>query len=177
VFISRPSRWLGVLVVLCIALTGCAAKDKPGVATAGGAASGDPKPAPTSSQDRNDALRKFAQCERDHGIDMTDPDENGGLFVNGKVDTEKLKAANQACKSLLPDGGKPPKFTPEQVEQLRKFAACLRSYGLDVPDPDPVTGIIPIADLAKIDRNSQQFKDAEAACRDIRPSFLPGGAA
>ena len=108
---------------------------------------------------------------------MTDPDVNGGLFVKGKVDSDKLDAANTACRSLLPDGGKPPALDPSQVQALREFAACLCSHGLDVPDPDPVTGLIRFADLAKLDRNSQQFKDAEAACRDVRPSFLPGGTA
>ncbi len=162
--------------IAVLALAGCGRHQERGVATAGGTAHGG-RPSPTASVDRNDQLRTFAQCVRDHGVNMTDPDANGGLFVQGKVDTDKLNAANQACRSLLPDGGRPPKFSPEQVDALRTFAACLRSYGLDVPDPDPVTGLIPIADLAKIDRTSQQFKDAEAACRDIRPSFLPGGTA
>jgi hypothetical protein len=122
-------------------------------------------------------LRQFASCVRDHGVNMTDPDVNGGLFVNGTVDSNKLQAANDACRHLLPDGGAPPKFNPDQVESLRNFAQCLRAHGLDVPDPDPVTGLIPVADLMKIDRNSQAFKDAEAACSSIRPSFLPGGTA
>src|SRR5690349_19142439 len=173
----RRSR-LGLTVsglVLTAALTACGQQSKPGVATAGGGGSPGATPGPSASVDRNDQLRAFAACMRDHGINMKDPDPNGGVFVDGQVDTDKLKAANAACRSKLPNGGQPPKFTPEQVEALRKFAACLRSHHLDVPDPDPVTGLIPIADLAKIDRNSQVFKDAEAACRDIRPKFLPGG--
>jgi hypothetical protein len=162
-------------VLLAAALTACGQHSKPGVATAGGASPGAPAPAPSTSVDRNDQLRAFATCMRGQGINMKDPDPNGGVFVDGAVDPDKLKAANAACRSKLPNGGQPPKFSPEQVEELRKFAACLRSHNLDVPDPDPVTGLIPIADLVKIDRNSQQFKDAEAACRDIRPKFLPGG--
>jgi hypothetical protein len=55
-----------------------------------------------------DALVKFAQCMREHGIDMPDPSPDGGLtFRNdrGKAgsgpDSSKFKAAERACKTYL----------------------------------------------------------------------------
>jgi len=66
--------------------------------------------------------------------------------------------------------------SPNRSNSLRTFARCLRSHGLDVPDPDPATGLIPLEELAKINRSSQEFKDAEAACRDLA-ARVPAGAA
>jgi hypothetical protein len=49
---------------------------------------------------------------REHGIPMDDPQVSGG--ANGPIaisiggpgnDTEKLQAAQEACQSILPDGG------------------------------------------------------------------------
>jgi hypothetical protein len=171
----RTTLGLGICgSLLVLVLTGCGGDHQPGVATAG-ATSAAATPSASASVDRKERLRQFAACMREHGIDMTDPDVNGGVLIKGDapVDTAKLKAANQACLPLLPGGGVPPKFSPEQIEQLRTFARCLRSHGLDVPDPDPATGLIPLEELAKINRSSQEFKDAEAACRDLRPAFLP----
>jgi hypothetical protein len=52
----------------------------------------------------------FARCMRQHGIDMPDPDPNGGGIVIGpktgvRPDDQKFKAAEQACQQYAPDGG------------------------------------------------------------------------
>lgn len=49
-------------------------------------------------------VRAFAQCMRDQGIDMPDPDPNnpGMIKLNGEgQDPEKLEAAQQACSEHL----------------------------------------------------------------------------
>jgi hypothetical protein len=174
----RSGVGAGLVILLlgaALATSACGgASHDNGVATAGGV-KGAPKPASGASADPTEQRRQFAQCMRDHGIDMADPDPNGGLHINGnqKVDQDKLKVANQACLRLLPGGGQPPKFNATQVEQLREFSRCLRDHGLDVPDPDPVTGLIPVESLSKLDRDSKQFKDAELACQNVRPTFMP----
>jgi hypothetical protein len=64
-------------------------------------------------------LVQFARCMRQHGIDMPDPDPNGGGIVvkrsarNGRnapepEDDAKFKAAQQACQQYLPNAGKGP---------------------------------------------------------------------
>jgi hypothetical protein len=63
-------------------------------------------------------LVQFARCMREHGIDMPDPDPNGGIVVkrsgaNGRTapepeDDAKFKAAQQACQQYLPNAGKGP---------------------------------------------------------------------
>jgi hypothetical protein len=53
----------------------------------------------------------FARCMRQHGVDMPDPNPNGGVVVKGgpgtlKLDDPKFKTAQQACQKLLPNAGK-----------------------------------------------------------------------
>jgi hypothetical protein len=56
----------------------------------------------------------FAKCMRDHGIagypDPTTRDDGSlswGLPKGTDINSDQFKAAQQACKSLLPDGGQP----------------------------------------------------------------------
>ena len=58
-----------------------------------------------------DRALKFAQCMRDHGVDMPDPQVNGGMVaiqIGNGVDPNSptLQAAQEACKDLMgPPGG------------------------------------------------------------------------
>jgi hypothetical protein len=53
-----------------------------------------------------DQYVKFAQCMREHGVDMPDPGADGGLVFKTKPGSrEKLDKARQACQSKLPGGG------------------------------------------------------------------------
>src|SRR4051812_48808544 len=90
---TRSAGWRGprtallvatpLLALALLAACGSSKKDS-GIATAGG---GKPAPAasaqPSGSADREEALRQFAQCMRDHGVQMNDPDPNGGGFGFG----------------------------------------------------------------------------------------------
>jgi len=86
-------------------------------ATDGAGASSKPDPA-----DFQEALLAYAQCMRDHGVDMPDPDaDSGGIKVEarpgtgggaggttdkiGGPDDPTFKSAFEACKSNLPKGG------------------------------------------------------------------------
>jgi hypothetical protein len=54
-----------------------------------------------------DQYVKFAQCMREHGVDMPDPGADGGLVFKTKPGSrEKLDKARQACQSKLPGGGR-----------------------------------------------------------------------
>lgn len=51
-----------------------------------------------------DAMVKFAQCMRQHGVQMSDPDPNGKMQVpSGSQD--KIQKAQQACQKYRPGGG------------------------------------------------------------------------
>jgi hypothetical protein len=67
------------------------------------------KPNPQQQQQ----LLAFARCMRQHGIDMPDPDPNGGIVIerSGRnapepEDDPKFKAAQQACQQYEPKGDK-----------------------------------------------------------------------
>ncbi|WP_236009081.1 hypothetical protein [Actinomadura physcomitrii] len=54
-----------------------------------------------------DQYVKFAQCMREHGADMKDPDPDGTIHIPvGKTNPETVNRAREACKNLAPGAGK-----------------------------------------------------------------------
>lgn len=162
---------LGLL--LALGLAGCGAADgNEGVATAG-------SPGATSSAQADQASDlgdgvKFAQCMRENGIDMPDPEQNEGggfdLSMPEGTSREKADAAQEKCKQFLPNGGEQEKMDPERLEQLRKFAKCMRENGLpEFPDPTEY-GIQIDGNNSDLDPNSPTFKAAEKACAQYQPA-------
>ncbi|MBC9719569.1 hypothetical protein H9Y04_44495 [Streptomyces sp. TRM66268-LWL] len=52
-----------------------------------------------------EAVRKYAQCLRDNGVNVPDPDPETGALSSSKdmmKDPDKLKAAAEKCKHLAP---------------------------------------------------------------------------
>jgi hypothetical protein len=172
---SRSGLAAVLLPALMVALVACGEKKDSGIATVNGK-TGTAKPTATASlseAQRQEQGRKFAQCMRDHGVQMSDPDlSQGGQGValgggqRGAAD-DKTKAALDACRRYLPNGGEPPKLDAKALEQARKFAQCMRAHGLpDFPDPDPNGG----ASVRGVDPNDPKFKTASEACKDLRPN-------
>jgi hypothetical protein len=118
-----------------------------GAALALGACGGSNDPATsTSAQDKAFAgALKFAQCMRDHGIDMPDPQRagSGGIKLTGpkgafNPNDPKMKAAQQACQKYMKQGGGQtvdPARRARLQEAALKFARCMRSHGINMPDP------------------------------------------
>jgi hypothetical protein len=136
-------RWrlLAVTAFACALLGGCGSGGDDGNKVASLSEPASPSGAQSSDgKTDEDKMREFAACMREHGIDMKDPETgpNGGglsIEVDGK-DQDKMKAADEACRHLMPNGGKPPKVDAAQLDQLREKAKCLRDHGINVPDPD-----------------------------------------
>jgi hypothetical protein len=90
--------------------------------------------------DPEDAMLKFAQCMREHGVDMDDPEPGGGVFVDGKgIPEDQMEAAQAACQKWMDmaepeDGGK--ELTEEEKQSFLDMAACMRARGYDFPDPE-----------------------------------------
>ncbi len=118
-----------------------------------------------------DKRRDFAKCMREHGVNMPDPkkDANGQDTITFEavdipVDEKKMKAADEACRKFLPNGGeiKPP--TPEELDKMRKEAKCMRDHGIDFPDPEPAGkggAAIALGDAAG---DPKKFEEAAKAC-------------
>jgi hypothetical protein len=123
---------------------------------------------------------------REHGVDMPDPETVGGggggsggggvrITVTGAPGAG-MDAAMNACKDKLPNGGTPPSMSPEQQEQLRAFAQCMRDHGVDMPDPDPNSGGLRISSSGgpAFGPDDPTFKAAQEACQDKLPGALSG---
>ncbi|MFI7638272.1 hypothetical protein [Nonomuraea sp. NPDC049400] len=124
---------------------------------------------PTGTTDPQEQARKFAQCMRDHGIPMEDPDPDGGgglRSIGKNADKKKVTDAIEACQSYAPfkDRGN---LDPEQVDQLRELAKCMRENGVDWPDPNP-DGTFTSDTPLNLDRNDPTFKKAFEVCGKLR---------
>jgi hypothetical protein len=162
-----------VLLTLLATTVACSnGSDGPGIATAIGATA---TPSPTVSLSAADRMRQFAQCMREHGIDVGDPSGNQGRVELRAVDKSRANAALRACQSLLPGGSLSGPLTQEQSDQMRHFTQCLRDHGLDVADPDPNGGGILISPGPGVSRTDPRVQDALSACQNLMPGASSGG--
>lgn len=137
--IPKTVAVLGFLLVFGIA--GCSSGSQQnnvaslsGSSSASAAAGGTGQRSDTAQQD---ALVKFAQCMRAHGVNMPDPQGGAvealpGSSSSDPAAAQKTEAANTACAKDLPNGGKP---TAADNERRAKFAQCMRAHGVNMPDP------------------------------------------
>jgi hypothetical protein len=191
---GRRLRLLAAVVVLPLAFAACSATGgtDDGVASlASPDAAAAASPSPGASTNPEDAMLEFAQCMRDHGVDMPDPQTGGqgvriAIGQNG-IDpgSEEFQAAQEACQHFLEDAGfgGPRELSQEQLDQMVEFAQCMRDHGIDMPDPGADGGVdIKIRGQAGsggagpggIDPGSDEFQAAQEACQDLMPDFGPG---
>jgi hypothetical protein len=132
------------------------------------------------------AFKEHAECMREHGVDMPDPEfvGEGELGAGGVItrtapgeggeafDKEEFDKANEACAHLL-DGvvlNGPGDLDPEEEAEMRdnalSFAKCMREHGIDVPDPQFGDGGMVQQELPDIDFDSDEFEEANEACAD-----------
>jgi len=176
------------LVAAVLAVTGCSGGTEKKVATLGKGETSSSSSSGGGEQSFEDALVSFAQCMRDHGVDMPDPtfSDNGGAFAvhaGGSVtdeNTPALKAANEACQPIMDAAIKDmPKPSPEEEAKMRddalKFAKCMRDHGVDMPDPtfddkgaitiEAPEGVKPdVGGTQSVAGPDQAFLDAAKAC-------------
>lgn len=169
----RRAFALGLLVLIAAGCGG-GGKTHDQIATAGGATPSPSSSAGTGSGDEKEQFLKHSQCMRENGVpNFPDPkfEDGGGIGITlpKGVDPKKLEAAEAKCKQYLPNGGEAQKMDPEQVEQMREYAQCMRENGLpDFPDPTDeglrINGSNP--DLAP---DSPKMKAAHEKCRQYQP--------
>jgi hypothetical protein len=141
----------------------------------------------TSSSNQQDKAYEgalnFAKCMREHGVDMADPkrDANGGVQMlqsrragDGVTDA-KMQAAQKACQKHLEAGGGPardPAREARMQDALFAYARCMRSEGIDMPDPQVSGNKVTMkvggegGELGRAGGNpeSPKFKAADKAC-------------
>lgn len=156
----------GIFVVAGMAAAGCAGR---------GEAAGEQG----SAEDREEAMLAFAECMREHGIDMPDPEEGSGRrpglrIVRGdriNADPEEMEAAHEACEKHLE--GVVQEISPEERAEMQdkavEFAACMRDNGIDMPDPDFApgeTGAFRQRLGDEFDPDDPDFMAADEKCRE-----------
>lgn len=129
----------------------------------------------------------LAKCARAHGINIPDPSPGGGpaqgmgrALRQGNYSQSQIDAALQACHQYLAQAFPRLNLSPAQraqvQQQLVKFAECMRSHGVNVPDPtfNSGGGFGFRQAFQSVDRNSPAFQSALKACQSLRPRFGRG---
>lgn len=167
-------RFLGVLAVLpvVLGLGACGGNaDDSGVASGGTATAGAPVSA-APSLDPRDAQLQFAQCMRQNGVNVPDPDPGQPFAVPAGADPAKVRAAQQKCQSILQAGGLGTGSNdPTAQDAMVKLAQCMRAHGVNVPDPKPGQGL----KLQAQNVPEEKVKAAQSACQQFQPGSPSGG--
>jgi hypothetical protein len=196
-FLGRLPLVTAILVVALVAMA-CGGSGGLGVASLESADPGGNADAPPGpSIDPEEAALAFAQCMRDHGIDMPDPqvDTNGRMRITigagggiGEIDRDQMQAAMESCRELMPGGGLGGpggrELTPEDQDKILAFTECMREHGVDMSDPQfgEGGGFIRGGPGAggddegpAFEPNDTDFRAAQEACRELLPGFGLGG--
>jgi hypothetical protein len=168
----RAGPALAALACLAVLTAGCgggspsSAADPPGAGSPGGSA-------------RSSALA-YSECMRAHGITaFPDPNSQGGISISGgpgsalDPNSPQFKAADQACRKLMPGSNLSPAQQAANEARALRYSQCMRSHGIpDFPDPNGQGGIaIKVKPGSDLDPNNPQFKAANSTCQHL----MPGG--
>jgi hypothetical protein len=193
---AQHPRIRGVLLagalacLLALTLAACGSSSSTSSSAAGGASAAT---GGGTSGSAAEARLKFAKCLRAHGVNVPDPSANGGPAGGGGGggfralrSSPNFASALKACGSLRAGAGGFGNISPAQraqfQQQLVKFAECMRSHNVDIPDPSTSGGggFGIFRQIPQSERNSPAFQAATKACSSVLPRFgrrggAPGG--
>jgi hypothetical protein len=150
---------------------------------------------PVDESEMQDAMLEYAECMREHGIDMPDPEfdgEGGGMVIQreapaagggttGGPGDEDFEAAQEACGEIMEEvRSQMPQLSPEEIAEMQDklvaMAECMRGKGYDMPDPQvnedggvqiEMRGGGPQSGPAGVgDPRNDEFRDDQEACND-----------
>ena len=138
---------------------------------------GDDGGAGTTASDPDEARLAWAECMREHGVDVPDPAPGGGpTRIQSTGSPAAMDEAQEACSEL--QRAAMPELSDEErtelLDQAVAFAQCMREHGVDMPDPQfSEDGAMTVAvgggrlgeegsGLAPIDED--KFQEASEAC-------------
>lgn len=124
----------------------------------------------------------FSRCMRSSGVtNYPDPNTSGVIPKESAqelgVSGSKFQSAQRSCQHLLPNGGNGPNQAEMQQVKAQglKFAECMRSHGVALPDPGS-DGQIPDPSTVGLNQGSSSFEAANQACGKYRPPYMPSNA-
>jgi hypothetical protein len=171
-------------IVLSLLAAACGGSAGAGVAHVGSTQATTPSANAGASGKPDDGrtLNAFALCMRRHGLPtFPDPRADGRGYhlrygPENRIDprSPQFKNAEQACKRLLPNGGR--QSSQEQAKELQEslaYAVCMRAHGVpSFPDPKISSdGSIELGFGTKshVDVNAPTVKAAHRACQHLLP--------
>jgi hypothetical protein len=177
----KPQSCIAAVIAAIAAALLAACSGSPSATGSGGAPNAGRSPSAGGAASPRSALA-FAQCARSHGVpNFPDPPASfDGKFPGSSpqqlgVSQSRIRAAVEACQSLLPAvPGQAPLTAQDQRDYLRA-AACMRSHGITV-FPDPVFsggGVSFPSPPSGVDTSSPQFTRARQICQRLIPAGLP----
>jgi hypothetical protein len=167
---------MGLLLAVGVAGCGGGGGKSNGVASLGGSATSTTSGSNAGggkdiSNDFRQALA-FARCMRQHGLpNMPDPQLMGdGIaqrFPRGVGPNDpKVKAAQQACRQYLPNGGQVQRPSPQEQQEALAFARCMRQHGINMSDPQVTAeGVLLDEQLPRgLRKDDPRLRAAQRAC-------------
>ncbi|WP_327003520.1 hypothetical protein OHA72_52050 [Dactylosporangium sp. NBC_01737] len=143
------------------------------LAALAGCGSGEPAARPTGGAD-HDKLVEAVKCMRASGFpDFPDPIQDEGFWVipepaAGLTPPPACLELFQGAKGSAPRRER----TAEEVAQLRKWGACIRTNGIpDLPDPDSNGDFQLPPQLSPITAQPR-WEEARKACEALEPSGM-----
>lgn len=117
-----------------------------GLSACGSSSSSSSSSADPSASTAATARLNLAKCFRAHGLNVPDPSSGAGAAGGGSLfralrnySQAQVTKARQACSQYFAQAFPRANISPQQRAQLQqqlvKFAQCMRSHGVNVPDP------------------------------------------
>jgi hypothetical protein len=145
------------------------------VACGGGEDPSKPASAQTQEAKNRKAMLDFARCMRSNGVDMPDPQFDGGRVTQRMKggNPEQMRTAEQACEKYRAQM-KAPEMSASDKEEMKKAALanarCMREQGIDFPDPTfDSNGGARIKIGKGLNPESAKFQAALKACEKTMP--------
>jgi hypothetical protein len=147
-----------------------------GIAAMALGACGGSSPSSSAESAARESDVKFTRCLREHGIKVETPAgaPSGALAFSasgGPGEAHAFEAAQNACARYRP---KPINASPadqlKMQEGALKFARCMRSHGVNIPDPTFQKGGVSIQSQSGpggVNPNSAVFQAAQNACQAL----------
>lgn len=155
----RAALPAALLTALALAVAGCGSGDDTTTTTNAAA----------SKSAKDDQGVKFAQCLREHGVDVDDPEPGQGIQIkiNGNTPKSTVEAAMEACRKYDPMQQSGASADPQAEAKMRKMAQCMRDNGVEnFPDPESGKGIQIDGSVA----NDPDFTKADKKCQKYAPT-------
>lgn len=169
---TTTRAFIALVASLTLLTTGCGSDGSADVATAGGdsseATSEESSRGTTGLEPGDDGFDEqmlaYAQCLRENGVDVDDPEPGKGLALSAESAEEQhlIDDAMKKCEDLAP--ARPADDADQEVrQQMLDFAACMREEGVEsFEDPKPGEGINIEPEMAE----DPDFEAAEKICNE-----------